>query len=87
MEAMSNGRRIEYTAIAGHPLFAKARDASARYTAVRFRSPLVRTGTNNGILLGRFLETTVKNCYLISAFAIPAQGGALAQRDFLGFGA
>jgi hypothetical protein len=34
-----------------------------------------------------FFETTAKNCYLISAFTIAAKGGALAQRDFLSFGA
>ena len=44
-------------------------------------------GKNNGILLGRFLVITVKNCYLISAFAIAPKGGALAQHDFLSFGA
>jgi hypothetical protein len=46
-----------------------------------------RWGYNNAILLGGFLETTMKNCYRITAFARAAKGGALAQRGFLSFAA
>ena len=44
-------------------------------------------GYNNGILLGSFFETTMKNCYGLTAFARAAKGGALAQRGFLSFAA
>lgn len=64
---------------------AKAWDANAEYT-IRSPSPLVGRGAIME-LLGRFLETTVKNWYPISAFASAAKGAALAPRDFLSYGA
>ena len=60
MEAMWNGRRIERTAIATHPLLAKARDASAQLKHVVSESSDPQ-GTIMEFLLDRFLETTMKN--------------------------
>jgi hypothetical protein len=83
MEAMWNARRIECAAIAWYPLLAKATDAVLDYS-IRPPSPL---GHSNGILLGRFVDTTMKNWYLISAFARAAKPAEIwRSATFLSFG-